>query len=72
MNQNNEQMIFDLRRPGKNGLENFFISGSNEVAVEAIKKWKTWPEKKLILLGESGSGKSHLVDFFREKVMAAL
>jgi len=67
MNQNKEQMIFDLRRPGKNGLENFYISGSNEVAVEAIKKWKTWPEKKLILLGESGSGKSHLVDFWAKE-----
>ena len=67
MNQNNEQMIFDLRRPSKNGLENFFITGSNEVAVGAIKKWKTWPEKKLILLGESGSGKSHLVDFWAKE-----
>ena len=59
-----EQMIFDLSQPGNSGLENFFISGSNELVVEVIKNWKIWPEKRLILLGESGSGKSHLVDFW--------
>ena len=60
-------MIFDLSRPGNNGLENFFISGANKLVVEAIKNWKNWSEKRLILLGESGSGKSHLVDFWAKE-----
>ena len=64
MTKNGEQMIFDLSQPVNNELENFFISGPNELVAEAIKKWKTWPERRLILLGESGSGKSHLANFW--------
>ena len=64
MKKNNEQMIFDLSRPGNIGLENFFISDANTLAVEAIKNWKTWPGRRLILLGGTGSGKSHLADFW--------
>lgn len=67
MMKSSEQMIFDLSQPGKNGLENFFISSSNKLVVDTIKNWKIWPEKRLILLGESGSGKSHLVDFWAKE-----
>ena len=68
MSRTSEQMIFDLSQPGNKGLENFFVSGSNELAVEAIKKWNAWPDKRLILLGESGSGKSHLADFWAKEI----
>ena len=67
MEKTSEQMIFDLGRPGNNGLENFFISGANKLVVKALKNWKNWSEKRLILLGESGSGKSHLVDFWAKE-----
>ena len=67
MKKTNEQMIFDLSQPANKGLENFFISGSNRLVVDAIKNWKIWPDKRLILLGETGSGKSHLVDFWAKE-----
>ena len=65
-----EQLIFNLNRQGKVGLENFYISKSNQVAVKTIKRWEDWPAKKLLLMGPSGSGKSHLADFWTRTTKA--
>ena len=47
MTKINEQLIFNLNRQGKIGLENFFISESNNLAVNTIKNWQHWPTKKI-------------------------
>ena len=64
MTKINEQLIFNLNRQGKIGLENFFISESNNLAVNTIKNWQHWPTKKIMLVGPTGSGKSHLANFW--------
>ena len=64
MNKNNDQLVLNLNRRAQVGLENFYISKANELAVNSLKKWEEWPTRKLILKGPSGSGKSHLADFW--------
>ena len=64
MTKINEQLIFNLNRRGNIGLENFFISESNNLAVDTIKNWQHWPTKKILLVGPTGSGKSHLANFW--------
>ena len=40
--------------------EDFFVSDSNEKAYAMIELWPDWPDQVLLILGPSGSGKSHL------------
>ena len=68
----NDQLIFNLNRKGNAGLENFYISKSNHLAVSTIKNCENWPAKKLLLMGPTGSGKSHLAEFWAEKTRALI
>jgi chromosomal replication initiation ATPase DnaA len=54
------QLAFDLAREPRFGREDFLVSGSNERAYGLIERWPDWPDRVLLLIGESGSGKSHL------------
>ncbi len=40
--------------------EDFLVSDSNEHAYAMIELWPNWPDSALLILGPSGSGKSHL------------
>ena len=42
------------------GRADFFISPSNALAMAQIDGWTQWPERKCLLLGPQGSGKSHI------------
>ncbi len=55
-----QQLVLEL--PFREALDrdNFFISASNEWAVQMIDLWPNWPHPNLFLVGPSGSGKSHL------------
>ncbi len=70
MSEINEQLIFNLNIRCSSGLENFFVSESNELAVNTVKNWKDWPANKLLLIGPPGSGKSHLAEFWVEQIGA--
>ena len=71
--ENNFQLSLELPKEGKPlqlvlelplrealDREDFFISSSNEKAVQMIDLWPDWPHHVLVLVGPSGSGKSHL------------
>lgn len=47
--------------------DSFIISLCNLEAVNAIDNFETWPDKRLLVLGEKGSGKSLLSSRFIEK-----
>jgi len=55
-----EQMAFDLPVRSATGREDFFVSPSNAVAVAQIEAWRDWPQRKLVLVGPEGAGKTHL------------
>ena len=42
------------------GREDYFLSSSNALAVSLIADWRNWPGRKLLLLGPTCSGKTHL------------
>lgn len=48
------------------GREDFFVSEANQLAVAAIEDWSTWPLSKLVVVGDPGSGKTHLAHVWAE------
>jgi chromosomal replication initiation ATPase DnaA len=61
-----DQLTFDLPIKTAFGREDFFVTSSNSTAVKILENWKNWPLSKLILIGPSGSGKSHLANIWTE------
>lgn len=55
-----EQLIFDLPAKPALGREDFFVSDGNAVAVATLAAVDSWPLSKQLLIGEDGSGKTHL------------
>ncbi|SLN49594.1 DnaA regulatory inactivator Hda [Aquimixticola soesokkakensis] len=56
----NRQLVFDLPVREALGLEDFFVSPSNSLALAALEGWQNWPSGKLALIGPEGAGKTHL------------
>jgi chromosomal replication initiation ATPase DnaA len=55
-----EQLAFDLALEPRFGAEDFLVSTSNEQAYGLIEAWPNWPDQIVTLIGQPGSGKSHL------------
>jgi chromosomal replication initiation ATPase DnaA len=55
-----EQLAFDLALEPRFGAEDFLVSASNEQAYGLIEAWPNWPDQIVTLIGQPGSGKSHL------------
>ncbi len=47
------------------GREDFLVGAANSAAVAAIDGWPDWPYGGLLLIGPTGSGKSHLLEVWR-------
>jgi chromosomal replication initiation ATPase DnaA len=54
------QLAFDLPVREALGREDFLVSPANALAVEALERWRDWPQRRMLLVGPEGSGKSHL------------
>lgn len=54
------QLVFDLPARAALGREDFFVSPSNAAAMASIEAWKAWPQRRMLLTGPAGSGKTHL------------
>ncbi len=55
-----QQLSFELPAKTALGRDDFFVSPSNASAVAMIDNWQSWPSRKLILIGPTGAGKTHL------------
>ncbi len=55
-----EQLTFDLPVRAALGREDFFVSPANALAVAALDAPAAWPDGKMLLIGPSASGKTHL------------
>lgn len=66
------QLTFDLPSRAALGREDFFVSPANAVAVAAISDWKNWPNRKLVLIGQPGAGKTHLAHVWAVEVEAEI
>ena len=54
------------------GWQDFFVSPSNALAVAQVENWRDWPERKLILAGPRGAGKTHLAHIWAEAAHASI
>lgn len=55
-----KQLTFDLPAHPAQGLDDFLVTPSNANAMATIESWQNWPNRKLVLAGEIGTGKTHL------------
>jgi chromosomal replication initiation ATPase DnaA len=66
------QFIFDFPVINEFYEEDFIVSHSNFEACNALNMPNNWTEKRLLLIGEEGSGKSHLVRIFASRYKAII
>jgi chromosomal replication initiation ATPase DnaA len=66
------QLNFDLPARTALGREDFFVAPSNALAVALLDAWATWPNGKLVLTGPEGSGKTHLVHVWADRMGAQI
>lgn len=59
-----EQLTFDLPAGVALTAGDFFVSEANAAAYVLVTHVDSWPERKLVLTGPAGSGKSHLARVF--------
>ena len=46
---------------------NFLVSTCNKKAFDLIERWPNWQRRKLIIIGQKGSGKTHLSNIWQKK-----
>lgn len=66
------QLTLALQHLEAFGAEDFFMSASNASAVDLIEKWPNWPHLGAVVVGPTGSGKSHLAHVWRARSNAQI
>ena len=66
------QMVLDLPHRTARGREDFLVTASNRAAVGMIDRYPEWPSYAMVIAGPAGSGKTHLLEVWREASGAAL
>lgn len=61
-----EQLTFDLPVETAQGVTDFLVTPSNQAAMAMIEGWAHWPNRKLVLAGAPGTGKTHLAHVWAE------
>lgn len=64
------QLVLDLPHRQALGRDDFLVTASNTAAVALIDHWPDWPAHAAIIVGPPGSGKSHLVEVWRQRSKA--
>lgn len=64
------QIALELPLAPAQGLEDFLVSPSNERAFHALETFPEGPERRALLIGPPGSGKSHLAAILAERLAA--
>lgn len=58
------QIPMDLPLPASRTEADFLTSPSNLAARDAMRAWQNWPDRRMVLTGPEGSGKSHLAQIW--------
>lgn len=66
------QLVLDLAHRTAQGRDDFLVTPSNAAAVAMVDRYPDWPHHGLVLLGAAGSGKSHLLEVWRQASGARL
>ncbi|MFG5381821.1 chromosomal replication initiator DnaA [Yoonia sp. R2-816] len=63
----NNQLSFDWPTGVALGPDDFFVSEANAQAFAMLEAPDSWPERKLVIAGPTGCGKSHLARIFQNQ-----
>ena len=66
----NNQLILKFPQKSDYLSEDYYVSTSNKDAFDLINIWPKWIKKILNIFGPKGSGKTHLVSIFKNKMPA--
>jgi chromosomal replication initiation ATPase DnaA len=66
------QLVLDLPHRTARGRDDFLVTPSNAAAVAMVDRYPDWPNYGVVLLGGAGSGKSHLIEVWRQAAGARL
>jgi len=66
------QMVLDLPHRTARGREDFLVTQSNRAAVGIIDRYPDWPHHAMAVTGPVGSGKTHLLEVWRQVSGATL
>lgn len=66
------QLVLELPLRTALGRDDFLVTPSNAAAVAMIDRYPDWPHHGVVLVGDSGSGKSHLLEVWRQASGARL
>lgn len=64
------QLAFDLPVREAWTRADFYPSPANAQALAALDQWQSWPDGRLLLLGPSGAGKTHLAHIWAAETAA--
>lgn len=70
MNNHFKQLTLEMHLPKAMQQQDFFVSDSNRLAADFISLWPDWEDNTACLIGEKGSGKTHLANIWRIKTGA--
>ena len=65
-----DQFFLNLQNKSIHNRNDFLISKCNKKAFNLINNWPNWESRKIIIIGEKGSGKSHLASIWQKKTNA--
>ncbi|WP_151719211.1 P-loop NTPase family protein [Gemmobacter serpentinus] len=68
----NRQLAFDLPARAALRREDFFPSPANALALATLETSEAWPQRRMLLIGPAGSGKTHLAHIWAAGAGAAL
>lgn len=72
MAEHPRQLPLDLPHEAALSRDDYLVGSSNRAAFELLERWPDWPAPVVVLAGPVGSGKSHLVQAFRDETGAAV
>ena len=61
------QLVLDLPTRTALGRDDFLVTQSNAAAVAVIDLYPSWPSHGVVLVGDRGSGKTHLLEVWRQR-----
>lgn len=67
----NKQKVFDFPQIEQLNWEGFVESAENRTVLQYLKQWQSWTTNSLIIYGDSGVGKTHVVSLWAQSANAA-
>ncbi len=72
MSDPGRQLPLSLATPASRSREDFIVGAANAAAAALVDRWPDWPAQTALLVGPSGSGKSHLAAVWASRAGASI